>query len=237
MFVSPSQNKMVKALGQQNGTSKVASSSKIRHDIFTVPGFQLFNWLMPYHIRIPEVYYLLMAMTMGQVPKKSLPLGSTKMDLDSVWVYIFGTSPSATSPSDLTGSAVSLSADTMITILTIVRAILNNQDDDNRLVAEYPVTLTQFLFYLYHNLVDFAPFFMTNEVLTALAGTLFPIVPPQQAEEEEEAEPGTTDDSLNQHPAKRNVMNFIRVLIVDALSLPVSNNPKSPPIIDLLLDA
>lgn len=100
------------------------------------------------------------------------------------------------------------------------------------MVSEYPVTLTQFLFYLYHNLVDFTPVFMTNEVLTALAGTLFPTVPPGENGEEGEAE-----DSLSLHPAKRNVMNFMRVLIVDALSLPVSNNPKTPPIIDLLLDA
>ena len=117
---------MVKALGQQNGTSKMASSGKIRHEIFAVPGFQLLNWLMPYHVGIPEVYYLLMAMTLGQVPKESAPPPScSKMDLDSVWNYIFGTSPSATSPSDLTGSSVGLSADTMITILTMVRAILN----------------------------------------------------------------------------------------------------------------
>lgn len=43
------------------------------------------------------------------------------------------------------------------------------------------------------------------------------------------------DDTLTNHPAKRNVMNFMRVLIVDALSLPAS--PKTQPVIDLLIDA
>ena len=42
------------------------------------------------------------------------------------------------------------------------------------------------------------------------------------------------DDSLTNHPAKRNVMNFLRVLVVDSLSLvPV---PKQAPVIDCLLD-
>ena len=46
----------------------------------------------------------------------------------------------------------------------------------NFLPQEYPVTLTQFLFYLYHNVHDFMPVFMGSNVLTALAGTLFPLV-------------------------------------------------------------
>ena len=40
------------------------------------------------------------------------------------------------------------------------------------------------------------------------------------------------DDSLTNHPAKRNVMNYMKVLIVDALSLPAS--PKTQPVIDLV---
>ena len=41
------------------------------------------------------------------------------------------------------------------------------------------------------------------------------------------------EDTLTNHPAKRNVMNFMRVLIVDALSLPASQ--KTQPVIDLLV--
>ncbi len=43
-------------------------------------------------------------------------------------------------------------------------------------LTEYPVTLTQILFYLYHNVPDFMPVFMTEEVITALVGTMFPTV-------------------------------------------------------------
>ena len=140
-------------------------------------------------------------------PVKNLPEGSAanvgssvskttdlKFDLDSVWNYIFGTtaaeaanlvqgsSTSASSSSESTSGAkvINLSPDAMITILCMVRAMLNmeskNPDSLPGWLKEYPVTLTQFIFYLYHNVPDFMPSFMTEEVLGALSGTLFPMV-------------------------------------------------------------
>ena len=217
------QNKMVKALGGHNGGNGGGGGQmkgQIRQDIFAVPGFQLLNWLMPYHTEIPEVYFLLMAMALGQ-PVKTLP-EALHLDLDSVWNFIFGTTAAETSHADLAG--VNLSGDTLVTILCMVRALLNHETAEtlSEGLKEYPVTLTQFLFYLYHNAADFMPVFMTDQVLTALAGTLFPATP---------ASPTKKD----QHPARRNVIHFMKTLIVDALSLPVSN--KTPPTLDLLLDA
>ena len=125
-------------------------------------------------------------------------------------------------------------------------------------LKEYPVTLTQFLFYLYHNVHEFMPVFMSSNVLTALAGTLFPMVsavpgtpltsplgsPSKHVGSSSSQSPGSArpdllhlpsqDDSLTNHPAKRNVMNFLKVLVMDSLSLPTS--PKQPPVIDALLD-
>jgi hypothetical protein len=53
--------------------------------------------------------------------------------------------------------------------------------------------LTQFLFYLYHNVHDFMPVFMGSNVLTALAGTLFPMVASssQPSSPEEQPSPDT----------------------------------------------
>ena len=56
------QNKMVQALGQSSTTSSKVTRRGIRQDIFNVPGFQLFNWLMPNHVEIPESYFLIIAM-------------------------------------------------------------------------------------------------------------------------------------------------------------------------------
>ena len=87
----------------------------------------------------------------------------------------------------------------MITVLGMVRTMLNSGAGGDRQLPtwlkEYPVTLTQVLFYLYHNVPEFMPAFMTGEVLTALVGTLFPTVVPDSSaaaspvEEEEAALP------------------------------------------------
>ena len=244
----------------------------IRKDIFSVPGFQLFNWLMPFHIEIPEIYFLLMAMALGQpnLAQQELP-ATVRFDFDSIWKYIFGTSPADSMPSDL-ANKVNLSGDTLVTILCMVRTMLNYETNECHVeslptwLKEYPVTLTQFFFYLYHNASDFMPVFMTSEVLTALAGTLFPSIDCQEIDDLEDVDksssstsptkdlnkdpsqvmtnipkpsqlPSTSQEEYNltNHPAKRNVMQFMRDLIVDSLPLQVTQ--KSPPVIDLLLDA
>ena len=239
------QNKMGAALGQVSSTNKI-KQMRIRQDIFIIPGFQMFNWLMPKHIAIPEVYYLLLAMVLGQ-PVKTLP-DSAKLDLDSIYNYIFGKSSSEVMNSDL-ASRATLCGEAMCAVLSMVRTMLNyetkNPEKLPDWLKEYPVTLTQFLFYLYHNVHDFMPVFMSTNVLTTLAGTLFPVIAPATPVSSPAQSPvhvrpellhlPSVDDSLTNHPAKRNVMNFLKVLVVDSLSLATS--PKQPPVIDALLDA
>jgi hypothetical protein len=63
----------------------------------------------------------------------------------------------------------------------MVRAMLNQEgkspDSLPEWLRDYPVTIIQFLFFLYHNMADFMPVFMAGDVLGALAGTLFPRQP------------------------------------------------------------
>lgn len=110
-------NKMVQALGQTSTTTSRTTRRGIRQDIFSVPGFQLLNWLMPNHIEVGETYFLLIAMVLGQ-PVKTLP-ENVKFDLDSVWNYIFGKKATDSTCSDLSGK-VNLSGDAVITILCMV---------------------------------------------------------------------------------------------------------------------
>lgn len=44
------------------------------------------------------------------------------------------------------------------------------------------------------------------------------------------------DDGLTSHPAKKLVMDFLRVIVVDSLSLTVTVTNKTPPVIDLVLE-
>lgn len=61
----------------------------MKSEALHVPGFQRLNWLLPQHIDVPEVYFLLIALMMGQ-PVKLLPADSSKLDLNSVWNFMFG---------------------------------------------------------------------------------------------------------------------------------------------------
>ena len=93
-------NKMVEAFGGGQGqvsNSSTVSRSNIRIELFQVPGFQHLNWLMPHHVAIPEVYFLLAAILLGR-PVKDLPSSKVndklRLDLDSIWESIFGTKAS-----------------------------------------------------------------------------------------------------------------------------------------------
>ncbi len=79
---------------------------------------QFFNWMMPSHIELPDAYFLLTAMVLGQ-PVRSLP-ADVKFDLDSVWKNLFGTTAVETSFVEI-ADKISLSGDAMITILIMVK--------------------------------------------------------------------------------------------------------------------
>ncbi len=120
------QDKMVQALGQSSSTTSKATRRGIRQELFTVPGFQLLNWHMASHIEVPEVYYLVIAIVLGQ-PVKALPPSDTKFNMDAVWNYVFGSSISAQTNPALS-SKVKLSGDAMITILSMVIYYMKCQD-------------------------------------------------------------------------------------------------------------
>ncbi|KAJ9586850.1 hypothetical protein L9F63_019532, partial [Diploptera punctata] len=250
------QNKMAVVLGYQLGASTPKTPGgprEVKSEALYVPGFQRLNWLLPQHIDVPEVYFLLMALMMGQ-PVKLLPADSSKLDLDSVWNFMFGV-PASQSVTSIAGR-VSLCPEAVMVLLAMVRTMLNQEgkspDSLPEWLRDYPVTIIQFLFFLYHNMADFMPVFMGGDVLGALAGTLFPRQAGSEVtsgastpSDEVKTYPGTEtavilrspskEAGLSSHPARKFVMDFLRVIVVDSLSLPVSG--KGPPAIDLVLDA
>ncbi|XP_034186854.1 WD repeat and FYVE domain containing 3 bchs isoform X3 [Osmia lignaria lignaria] len=240
-------NKMALALGCHQQMSGGESKPSGLH----VPGFQHLGWLLPQHVDlVPELYFLFIALMMGQ-PVKLLPTDSKvilKLDLDNVWNFLFGVPANHTLSSF--ASRINLCPEAVVTLLAMVRTMLNNYSINPESLPEwltdYPVTIIQFLFFLYHNFTDFMQVFMSAEVLGALAGALFP-KPANSSQDSsgastpaDEQEPvlvrsPSKDVGLTTHPAKKFVMDFLRVIVVDSLSLPVT--AKSPPAIDLVLEA
>lgn len=211
-----------------------------------MPGFQHLGWLLPQHVDlVPELYFLFIALMMGQ-PIKLLPADST-LDLDNVWNFMFGM-PANHSLSSY-ASRINLCPEAIVTLLAMVRTMVNRYTNSPETLPDwlndYPVTIIQFLFFLYHNLTDFIQVFMTAEVLGGLAGTLFPKAMSCSQESSGASTPAdeepvlvrspSKDISLTNHPVRKFVMDFLRVIVVDSLSLSVT--AKSPPAIDLVLEA
>ncbi|XP_045600783.1 WD repeat and FYVE domain-containing protein 3 isoform X4 [Procambarus clarkii] len=249
--------KFGQVLGYSVGTV-VRSLSEIREEAWHVPGFQVLTWLVPRHIHIPQVYYLLLALLLGQ-PVKNVQ-NNTKLDLDSIWTFVFGV-PASQCATTISGR-VSLCPEAAIAILAMVRAMLNQEEKGEYITTSsskstkelpewlqsYPVTLIQFLRFLYQQNGDFLPVFLSGDVLAALASTLFPYTGTSEPQslaspEDERFMTGAdvvivkceADGTLTNHPAKKQVMDFLRNLVVDSLSLPPAS--KGPHTIDLLLEA
>lgn len=90
------------------------------------------------------------------------------------------------------------------------------------------------------------PAFMTSEILHSLSATLFPFTNLNLSEpstpnddcfiKTPDGNPPTVqkEQSLTVHPSRKFVIDFLRVIVVDSLLLPI--NSKSLPPLDLVLD-
>lgn len=240
------------------------------------PGFQQLSWLLQHHIDVPQVYFLLMGLMMGQ-PVKLLPPES-KLDLLNAWSLLFNV-PANQSMSSVMGR-FTLCPDAVTVMLSMVRVLLNtrNKAEERRLArnsdlqpartkrmasiileakeetspcpnsseveadrVHYAVNIIQFLFLVYHSNQHLIPIFMSQDVLTALTNTLFPACsePPTPADEvfdvdSKDMSGGVSQDPPNNHPANKFVMDLIRFIIFDSLSLPVS--AKTTPPLDIVLE-
>ncbi|RXM93361.1 WD repeat and FYVE domain-containing protein 3 [Acipenser ruthenus] len=213
-------NKIGTVLGFNVGRSAGGRSTvrEINRDACHFPGFPVLQTFLPKHTNVPELYFLLMALFLQQ-PVAELP-GNLQP-----W----------------------------------------QSEEEGSWLREYPVTLMQFFRYLYHNVPDLAPMWISPEFLCSLAATVFPfnirpysemrgvqsLLDDEVGSPAEEFKTFTADTGMNRsqseycnvgsktyltnHPAKKYVFDFMRVLIMDNLCLTPAS--KQTPIIDLLLEA
>uniref|UniRef100_A0A3P9J0T7 WD repeat and FYVE domain containing 3 n=1 Tax=Oryzias latipes TaxID=8090 RepID=A0A3P9J0T7_ORYLA len=255
-------NKIGTVLGFNVGRSAGGRSTlrEINRDACHFPGFPVLQTLLPKHTNVPELYFLLMALFLQQ-PVNMLP-DSLQFDLDSLWTFIFGIPASS---GTVVGSIHSVCTEAAFLLLAMLRSMLNlpwQSEEEGSWLREYPVTLMQFFRYLYHNVPDLSPMWHSAEFLCALAAAVFPfnIRPYSEMVSDLDDEAGSPTEefkafagdsgmnrsqseycnvgsktSLTNHPAKKYVFDFMRVLIMDNLcTTPAS---KQTPIVDLLLEA
>lgn len=216
-------------------------ASEVKTAVLRIPGFQYLEWLLPFHLEIPEIYFLLTALIMGQ-PVKVLGADHTKLDLDRVWAFLWG-APVAQSPAP----KVNLCPEAVCALLVMVRHIVHSNDLTVDWLESHPVTIVQVLFSLYHNLPDFMSVLMLGDVVSALTSVLFPINK-KDGSTSENSSPSTPDNSnstiiftppaptqLTDKSVRKFVIDFLRVIVVDSLSLSLTG--KAAPVIDLVLEA
>ncbi|CAH1111054.1 unnamed protein product [Psylliodes chrysocephalus] len=239
-----SHNKMVVVLGYQLNS---LHCNDIKSEALQIPGFKFLGWLLPYHLEISEIYFLLTALMMGQ-PAKLLP-GEMKFDLDSVWAFLWGGSINNQTINSVM-PRINLCSEAVVVLLGMTKAMVHAEEDSLPVwLQNHPISIVQVLFQLYHNMPEFMPIFMSSEVLGALAGVLFlPVVNNGSLESSGASTPAGEDaetlimmsktpdeQSLINHSVRQFIVDFIRVIVVDSLSLPVTG--KNSPVIDLVLDA
>ncbi|XP_060237012.1 WD repeat and FYVE domain-containing protein 3 isoform X3 [Meriones unguiculatus] len=255
-------NKIGTVLGFNVGRSAGGRSTvrEINRDACHFPGFLVLQSFLPKHTNVPALYFLLMALFLQQ-PVSELP-ENLQFDLDSIWTFIFGVPASS---GTVVSSIHNVCTESAFLLLAMLRTMLNSpwqSEEEGSWLREYPVTLMQFFRYLYHNVPDLASMWMSPDFLCALAATVFPfnIRPYSEMVTDLDDEVGSpaeefkafaadtgmnrsqseycnvgTKTYLTNHPAKKFVFDFMRVLIIDNLSLTPAS--KQTPLIDLLLEA
>lgn len=118
-----------------------AHANDIKVEALHIPGFQYLNWLLPSHVEIPESYFLLTALMMGQ-PVKVLP-SDTKFDLDAVWAFLWGQSFN-NQPISSVAPRVNICSEAVVVLLIMARSLLHS--DQNLLpewLRNHPISIIQ----------------------------------------------------------------------------------------------
>ncbi|UYV62149.1 WDFY3 [Cordylochernes scorpioides] len=242
------QNRMGVLLGFNMGTTATSKGSwsnrEIRTEAFQLPGFQHLQWLMKHHIHIPESYYLMLAVLLGY-PMPMVP-STPQINMDSLWSCLFGI------PAGNSVSRGEVCSEALNVLFNMVHAIFIQATDDAT-ISDYATTLLQFLMYIYHNRPEFMNICMNADVITAMAACLFP--PPSSGHTSEVASPveefnpdetfisyqdvraNERGSNLITHSSRKFILDFIRSIFVDSLSLQSPSRQQQPLVIDILLDA
>lgn len=228
------------ASSQQAGvvlTAAVHSQSHLHASLLHTSGFTLLAWLILSHLHIPELYYLLFGLTLGQPMRAAC--SERAVSVERVWAAAWGAVAPARQSSAALAARITLCPEAIVILLGAVRALVHaDQPALPDWLVDHPVPILQVLFSLYNTLPDFVPIMMSAEVLTALASTLFPLnssddihMPICESGESSGAStPGSEKEvviagasaALTQHAVRQSVMDFLRVIVLDSLSLNVT---------------
>ncbi|XP_072347828.1 WD repeat- and FYVE domain-containing protein 4 [Scyliorhinus torazame] len=199
-----------------NIKSRPQACSQMAH---LIPGFEMMQMFLSHHIAIPELYFLLAALVL-QTPINEMPEDS-KMDLDTMITWLLeqvkrkSCEKSIIIPNGLCTEAA-------LVLLGMVRATLSQpiSGTDSSWEVTYPGSVMQFFCLVYYMIPD-EPLWMSPEFLHGLAAAGFSTAGSLDC---------TTDGGasaqgsltgkvgpqlhLSTHPGRKQVSDFIRILLL-----------------------
>ncbi|CAG2101979.1 unnamed protein product [Medioppia subpectinata] len=212
-------------------TSRTTGMKMIRNDLLSIPGFLYLNWLMSSHVQQPKVYLVLFQALIGHYQSLSATVLESietfeQLSLDNLWKCLFSESNAR-----YAHSGGLCCKDLSITILSMIHTLIWDSDDN---FTDFPTILVQFIMYLYHNRKDFQTFCQSNsEFISSLCQTVIADECGQNAAKE------STDTKvcvLTTHSAKKHIMDFIRLIIINLISSQNNNTIRPIPIFEQFLE-
>ncbi|KAJ8286942.1 hypothetical protein GJAV_G00045160 [Gymnothorax javanicus] len=221
-------NKIGTVLGFNVGRNAGGRSTvrEINREACHFPGFPVLQSFLPKHTNVPELYFLLMAMFLQQ-PVTELP-ENLQFDLDSIWTFIFGVPASSGA---VVGSIHNVCVEAAFLLLAMLRSMLNlpwQSEEEGSWLRDHRLP---FNIRPYSEMVSD----LDDEVGSpAEEFKAFAADSCMNRSQSEYCNMGSKT-YLTNHPAKKYVFDFMRVLIMDNLCMTPAS--KQTPIVDMLLEA
>ena len=194
--------------------SSSIDSSSLQKDDSLLNNFEYLNMLLIKKITLIEIYPLLINLMFGKVSNCNQ---LTNLDLDQVWNYLWS--------SDYGIAKVHICYEAVIILLSMCQFLINHENQ-SKFFIEQPILIVQLLFAFYQNIPEFIHLFMTTTIISNLAKILFPLKINNN---------NNNIKLIDKHPIYEHIMNFMKIVLIDSLSLPISNS-KSVPVIDMILN-
>ncbi|XP_049337281.1 WD repeat- and FYVE domain-containing protein 4 isoform X1 [Astyanax mexicanus] len=192
----------------------------------TCPGFTVLPRLLLSHISSPQIYGAFAALLMG---KADFHIPNGQVDLDSLLQSVIDS---------FTNEQVQLCIEAACVLIELVKMIICKPvtGTEGSWEVQYPGSVMQFLCLL-HSLFPRDPLWASTDFLNSLASAVFPTEAPESfAGLQGNGEARTVGESpvaRLSHPARKQVCDFIRILLMDSLiNIPAKDH--NHPFIQLL---
>ncbi|XP_051506796.1 WD repeat- and FYVE domain-containing protein 4-like isoform X2 [Myxocyprinus asiaticus] len=192
------------------------------------PGFEVLQKLLVSHVHLPYIYGPLAALLLG---KSDFQIPAGQVDVDMILQSLIDRCCDET-------DGVQLCTDAACVLLELIRVILTKPvtGTADGWEVQYPGSVMQFLC-LVHSLFPQDPLWTAPDFLSSLASAVFPFETPESSAgvqaTMESSDVGEPLLFCHSHPGRKQVCDFIRILLMDSL-INISAKDGLHPLIQLL---